>query len=851
MRFSTLLILLLFLAGQSNAQILEPVEWSFDSEYVGNDEFDLISTATIDKGWYVYSQDVSDDGPVPTTFTFEPKASRYELVGRTKEDGKFIEGYDKVFEMNVKKFKEKVVFTQRVKVKKPRATVKGFLEFMTCDDEKCLPPEEVEFKFKLTKPKGDGSVADEDDHASDSDNAIADNSTDNDSGGIDLGLGGGGLAAGGNDGILDPVSWKIKSVKKSDGVYDIFFDATIDDGWYVYSRDIEDGGPVPTSIEFEANEDLVFVGKELKESGSKMVEGQDKIFDMYLKKYAKDLRYAGTVKTDGKDQQLKGTLEFMTCDAGRCLPPELIDFEFQLSGDGSEEDLGGELLIDNDNIVTTSGELVKPNIDLDNPVNDCGEEAEESTSEKGIFNIFFLGFLGGLVALLTPCVFPMIPLTVSFFTKSNKSRTKGIMNAVTYGLFIFLIYVILSIPFHFLDSLNPEILNDISTNVYLNVAFFVIFVVFAISFFGYFEITLPSSIANRADSASNIGGLIGIFFMALTLALVSFSCTGPILGSLLAGAMSSDGGAMQLTAGMGGFGLALGIPFAIFALFPNMLQALPKSGGWLNTVKVVLGFVELALAVKFLSNADLVKEWGILKREVFFALWIIIGLGLAAYLFGLIRFPHDSKGAKIGLPRIGFGALVLAFVIYLLPGLSKNNDYANRSLLSGFPPPLFYSIYDKKSNCPLDLECYKDYDQGMAYAKSVNKPVLLDFTGWACVNCRKMEENVWVKPEIFKKLNEDFVLISLYVDDKKDLPKEEQTLYKTSYGQTKKIKRKGDKWATFQTENFKNNSQPYYAIISPDEKLLNRPVGYKPNVKEYSDFLECGLNAFKGMAASF
>ena len=844
-------ILLTIATFQLTAQIEEPVTWEFETKYIGNGEFDLISTAIVDKGWYIYSQDLSDDGPVPTTFTFKP-GSRYQLVGRTNEDGKFIEGFDAIFDMNVKKFKEKATFTQRVKLLKPYTSIKGELEFMTCDDEKCLPPETVEFKFKAKIPKDEPSQSATTNNSSSS--AVtatandATSSTETVANTEELENADFGINIGGTDdeaaqsGILDPVKWTMRQVQDKDDptIFQLIWEAKIDDGWYVYSRDIEEGGPVPTTFDFDENEDVEFLQKDLKEIGSNVKEGQDKIFDMYLKKYSKDLTYITRVKAKKPNAELSGSFEFMTCDHSRCLPPEFNEFVFDFS-QGDKEIYIGEAGGDE---TSASLKYKIPTVDLKDPLNDCGEEKVD-TSEKGIFSIFFLGFLGGLVALLTPCVFPMIPLTVSFFTKSNKSRAKGIFNAILYGAFIFIIYLLLSVPFHLMDSIDPEILNKISTSVPLNVAFFIIFVVFAISFFGYFEITLPSSLANKADSASNIGGLIGIFFMALTLALVSFSCTGPILGSLLAGALTSDGGAWQLSAGMGGFGLALGIPFALFALFPRMLDNLPRSGGWLNTVKVVLGFVELALAIKFLSNADLVKEWGILKREVFFALWIIIGIGLTLYLFGLIHFPHDSKGQKIGFPRIATGVLVLAFVVYLIPGLSSNDKYANRALLSGFPPPLFYSVYEKASNCPLDLPCYKDYEEGLAYAKSVNKPILVDFTGWACVNCRKMEENVWVKPEIFEKLNEEFVLISLYVDDKKDLPEEEkETITLNSTKKQKKIRIKGDKWSTLQTETFNNNSQPYYAIISPDELLLNNPVGYKPDVSDYNSFLECGLNAF-------
>jgi len=821
---------------------------------LGNGEFDLIFTANVEKGWYIYSQNLEDGGPVPTTFEFEPRKSRYSLVGNTKEEGEFIEGFDKLFEMQVKKFKGEVDFTQRVKLAKKGAKVSGYLTFMTCNDEKCLPPEDVDFNYVLkvgkstankssksetstianskivkeninnTSPKSDGK----------NEEAEKDNSIVSDDGGLMV------ASAQKDQGILDPVNWSMRSLKTGENTFDLFFDAKIEDGWYIYSQDVDEGGPVPTGIEFNENKNVTFLSEKPVETSKHAKEGFDKLFDMNIKKFAKAVEYKISIKVKGEKEKLAGYLTFMTCDDEKCLPPEDVDFEFDLSKEETI-DLGfipaGELPLN----AGKGGKYKIESIDVNNPINDCG--VKEEKEGKGIWSIFILGFLGGLVALLTPCVFPMIPLTVSYFTKGSDKKQKGIFNALLYGLFIFLIYVVFSLPFHVFDSIAPDIFNQISTNVWLNIAFFVIFVVFAISFFGYFEITLPSSIANKADSASNIGGLIGIFFMALTLALVSFSCTGPILGSLLAGALSTDGGAMQLTAGMGGFGLALGIPFAVFALFPGMLGSLPKSGGWLNTVKVVLGFVELALAVKFLSNADLVKNWGLLPREIFFGLWILIGIGLAAYLFGLIKFPHDSPIKKLSFPRIGFGVLTVAFVIYLLPGLT-NSKLANRQLLSGFPPPLFYSLYDKQSNCPLELNCYKDYEQGLAYAKKVNKPILLDFTGWACVNCRKMEENVWVKPEIFDKLNEEFVLISLYVDDKKQLPKEKVHEFVSSKGRKQKIDTKGEIWATMQTETFVNNSQPYYAVLSPDELLLNSPVGYKPDVTEYSNFLECGLDAF-------
>ncbi len=495
-------------------------------------------------------------------------------------------------------------------------------------------------------------------------------------------------------------------------------------------------------------------------------------------------------------------------------------------------------------------QMLVPSINLKNPLTDCGANSSTATTDtagKGLLTLFFLGFLGGLVALITPCVFPMIPLTVSFFTKKAGSRKKGIKNAFLYGFFIFLIYVLLSLPFHFLDSLNPAILNNISTNVYLNVIFFIVFVVFALSFFGLFEITLPSSISNRADSKSGSKNLLGIFFMALTLAIVSFSCTGPILGTLLAGSLSGDGGAMQLTSGMAGFGLALALPFALFALFPHWLNSLPKSGGWLSSVKVVLGFLELALALKFLSNADLVMHWGFLKREIFIGLWVIISALLALYLFNVIKFKHDGPINRISKIRLALGLLVTAFTIYLLPGVT-NTKYANLSLISGFPPPLWYSIYSKNNTCILNLNCTHSYEEGLRMAREQNKPMLIDFTGFACVNCRKMEENVWSQTEIYNTMKENFIVVSLYVDDKKELPLAEQFTYRSRDGQEKEIKTVGDKWATFETENFGSNAQPLYAIVNEKQQLLTHPLGYantKQLEQEYLQWLRCGIEAAK------
>ena len=493
---------------------------------------------------------------------------------------------------------------------------------------------------------------------------------------------------------------------------------------------------------------------------------------------------------------------------------------------------------------TSSNRILVPSINVEKPLTDIKTSSSLVKDEKkstGLLAIFFLGFLGGLASLIMPCIFPMIPLTVSFFTKKAQSKKVGIRNAFLYGFFIFLIYILITVPFHIFDKLNPNIFNGISTNVILNVIFFVVFVIFALSFFGLFEITLPSGLTNSTDSKANAGTITGIFFMALTLTIVSFSCTGPIAGSLLAGAVSGPtGGAMRLTFGMAGFGAALGLPFALFAMFPEMLKSLPKSGGWLTTVKVVLGFLELAMALKFLSNADLVKHWGLLKREIFLGLWIIIFASQSLYLWGVYKFKHDSPIKKLGGMRIAFALFFTAFTIYLIPGVT-NTKYANLKLISGFPPPLYYSIYGN-GECVLNLNCSHDYEEGLKMAKEQNKAILIDFTGYACVNCRRMEEKVWSNEKVYKLLSEKFIVISLYVDDKKLLPQENRFTYTTKDGAVREIRTVGDKWSAFETENFKENSQPHYAVLNTNEELVSHPSGVA-STEEYLQWLQSSLDA--------
>ena len=631
-----------------------------------------------------------------------------------------------------------------------------------------------------------------------------------------------------------PASWEHSVEKISDSDYLIKLTVTLQEGYSIYSQYAveEDGFAPQTYFEFKNQEgNYKLIGK-TSEPDSK--PKYDKLFDENVRKFKDNAIFSQLISLINPDFNLVViTAEYQTCNDERCI---LGDDTFKFNLDGSK--LEEETINIDDRSQKLSDEL-KLN------VTGWDKYEKQDIEKKSNFSIFILGFLGGLIALLTPCVFPMIPLTVSFFTKSSGDSKKGLFNSILYGFFIFLIYILLSIPFHLLDSLDPGILNNISTNVTLNIIFFIIFIAFAFSFFGYFELTLPQSWSAAMDSRANkIGGFIGVFFMALTLAIVSFSCTGPILGTLLGSSLTSDVGAMQLTMGMSGFGLALALPFTLFAMFPKWLNSLPKSGGWLNTVKVVLGFIELALALKFLSNADLVEHWGLLKREIFIGLWIIIGIGLILYLFGKIKFPHDGPLQKIGKGRITTSILVIAFVIYLIPGVT-NTKYANLKLLSGFPPPMFYSIHEKASECPLDLNCSKDWQEGLAKAKAENKPILLDFTGWACVNCRKMEEQVWSTSEVYDILSEQYVIISLYVDDKKELPEAEQFDYLRINGTVKKIETIGDKWGTLQTINFQNNSQPYYVLLNHDLKLLNTTNAYEPNPDAYFEWLNIGLQNFK------
>lgn len=664
--------------------------------------------------------------------------------------------------------------------------------------------------------------------------------------------------------IQKPVKWSF-AIEQKDGDKNatLVLKAKIDKGWHVYAQDIAAGGPIPTSFKYDPDARYSLNGKT---SEPKAEEVFDPNFDMKVKYFGEEAIFRQKIVLKSAEAfTINGSLEFMVCNDNMCLPPDVVEFEIPVKGKAAETtakttDTAPANSIPSDTVSTSSdtasagvspainppavqGSIPEPSGDRGVLEPGCGSGEGEAHTDKSYLGIFIAGVIGGFLALLTPCVFPMIPLTVSFFTKRSPNRKKGIANAVIYGISIILIYV--SLGFLVTVTLGSDALNAMASNAFFNLAFFVIFFIFALSFFGAFELTLPASWVNKADQASDRGGLPGIFFMAFTLSLVSFSCTGPIIGTLLVEAARGSSYLGPIM-GMTGFSLALALPFALFAAFPGWLNTLPKSGGWLNSVKVVLGFLELALALKFLSNVDLAYHWGLLKREVFIALWIAIFGLMGLYLLGKLKFSHDSELPYLGTARLIFAIITLTFTVYLIPGLWG----APLRIISGFPPPEFYKEWitsrtagggSHAGSCPHNLNCFHDYEEGMAYARQTGKPVMIDFTGWSCVNCRKMEDNVWSQPEILKILSDDYVLISLYVDDKTPLPEVQQ--YVSNFS-GKKIKTTGNKWSDMQARIYESNSQPYYCLLDHQGKLLALPRGYTPDAGEYKRFLEEGLCRF-------
>ena len=652
--------------------------------------------------------------------------------------------------------------------------------------------------------------------------------------------------------VKDPVKFQLKINELKNNEYEAVLTAHLEKNWHIYSKDIPEDSGIPTEMKV-SGKNIELIGK-VTEVGKKEDEFSE-AFGVRIVYYSNSVAFKQKfkLKNPAQPSNVIAEITYQTCDDRVCLAPNTLEFEQNIAGKNSEsaEIPSQEVIKEESTAVSKSTNETKSiensikveSLDAKNPLTDCGFSAQEENSDD--FWIFILGFVGGLLALLTPCVFPMIPLTVSFFTKGTDNKTKGKRDAMLYGFFIFVIFVALSLPFHIIDGVSGNIFNEISTNIWLNLFFFAVFLFFALSFFGFYEITLPSWIANKSSKAEQAGGLVGIFFMALTLVIVSFSCTGPILGSLLGSVVTGASDvALLLTYALAGFGLAWAVIFGLLALFPQALQSLPKSGAWMNTIKVVLGFIELALALKFLSKADLVSKTFLLKRELFIGIWILITIGLTLYLFGKIRFPHDNKNEKISTPRKIFGIAGIGLLIYLIQGLFPS-ERPKLKLLSGILPPINVSYLHNEKDGFLGIHPIHDYFDAIKTAQKENKPVLIDFTGYGCENCRKMEEFVWTEPDILELLQNEVILASVYIDDKELLPENEQTSIDMGAGQKKKIKTIGDKWSMFQQVNFNNNSQPHYVLVTPDGKVINKPVsGYMPK-DDFKKFLDCGINYYK------
>jgi thiol:disulfide interchange protein len=633
---------------------------------------------------------------------------------------------------------------------------------------------------------------------------------------------------------VEPVKWTTSVEKISETEYKLIAKATISAGWHLYAQNVPENGPVATSFTYDdSNNNFKIIGNTTEEVGQTL---QDPVFGKTIKSFIKEAVFEQTIEFNSTAKTINGFVEFMAGTTTKNLPAKEVELEFKILESGALA-----AVPDSDSKTTKH-----------TTVENKAASTDKNTSEKDLWTIFLLSFFSGFAALLTPCVFPMIPMTVSFFTKQSKTKAEGIRKAIFYGISIIAIYIFLGAVVTW--TFGADSLNALSTNVWFNVFFFILLLVFAFSFLGAFEIMLPNSLANKVDNQADKGGVIGILFMALALAIVSFSCTGPIVGTLLVEAASRGGIAPFI--GMFGFSLALALPFTLFAAFPGWMNSLPKSGGWLNTVKVFLGFLELALAFKFLSNADLVLQLHWLERETFLAIWIGIFSTLALYLFGKIQLPHDSPISHISVGRLSLGIIVLSFTIYLIPGIWG----APLKMISGFPPPLNYSempngigggassANSAEANLPEGAELgphkivtFTNYDDGMAYAKKIGKPAMIDFTGHACVNCRKMEDQVWSDEMVKKILKEDVVLISLYVDDKRKLPKNEQLISKIN---GKEIKYIGQKWSEFQTLTYKTNAQPLYVLVDHNGNQLNEPTAYNPDIMEYLNWLKKGINNF-------
>ena len=907
MRTSIFSLLFVLAAITGQAQQLNPVSWKIDINQLAGDNYELTFRADIDKGWNVYSQFTSDDGPVPTEINYD--SDGFEKIGLGVETGHKKEGYDKLFKTDVVKFldDQPFIIKQKIKVAPGTESIVGYLTYMTCDAKQCLPPTDIDFdlavpaakslptsetkteqpvKKAIEAPKNEtvnkiekaattvkektkaaaGSITAK---ATEVKTQIAEKVETTKKPEIKKVDASANIStAPKTESVLDtsgdpipkePVKWRFEMAETANGEYELKYIADIVDKWNVYSQFTSDDGPMPTTITYEVNEGVKLLGDATEEGHRK--EGPDPLFDnVNVIKFLDDEPFIITQKLKGsKDSKLKGYLTYMTCDATQCLPPQDVDFEVDFANN-----YFGLLKPKQAESTTAAINVVGDNVDqripaitasVANPMRDCGGDKK---ADNDLSRSFILGFLGGLLALLTPCVFPMIPLTVSYFTKDTKRS--GLTNGLIYGASIMVIYVAMGL---FITAVfGEEALNQLSTSAIANTLFFLIFIFFAFSFFGYYEITLPSSWTTKTDAVADKGGILGIFFMAFTLALVSFSCTGPIIGSaLVSSATSKLGPAVVMT----GFSLALALPFGLFAAFPSWLNSLPRSGGWMTSVKVVLGFLELAFAFKFLSVADLTSNWGFLKYELFLGIWVLLAAAQTLYLFGKIKFPHDSPITKLSPIRKALAIGSLLLTVYLASGFFINKDnpssYVPKAITSGIAPPANYNFflpeakadpvikskYPSYTICANDIPCFKDYYEGLNYAKEVDKPVFIDFTGHGCVNCRKTEEFIWVDSEVQRKLSEEYVLVSLYVDDRKKLEKTYQSVRIDPNGKNYKLRTVGSMWADFQIVNFNEISQPLYVLMSNEEQVVSNTRGYQEGISEYNAYLDCGLDAISSL----
>ncbi len=638
--------------------------------------------------------------------------------------------------------------------------------------------------------------------------------------------------------IQEPVKFKSELKNLQAGEAEVIFTGTIDKGWHVYSTELGEGGPISATFNVEEISGAELAGK-LEPVGEE-IAAFDKLFEMKVRYFANSVQFTQKLKLTGSAYKIVGYLEYGACNDENCLPPTQVPFSFSGKAEGvaASETVQTEEAVVAGGADGTAGTTVSENeaADLWKPVVNELQALGETTSQEDMswVYIFITGFIGGLLALFTPCVWPIIPMTVSFFLKRSKDKKKGIRDAWTYGASIVVIYVTLGLLVTGLFGANA--LNSLSTNALFNIFFFLMLVVFAASFFGAFEITLPSKWSNAVDSkAEKTGGLLSIFLMAFTLSLVSFSCTGPIIGFLLV-QVSTTGNMIAPAIGMLGFALALALPFTLFALFPSWLKSMPKSGGWMNVIKVTLGFLELAFALKFLSVADLAYGWRILDRETFLALWIVLFALLGLYLLGKIKFPHDDDDTKVSVPRFFMALCSLAFAVYMLPGLWG----APLKAVSAFAPPMQtqdFNLYNNEVHAKFD-----DYELGMEYARQHGKPVMLDFTGYGCVNCRKMELAVWTDPKISDIINNDYVLITLYVDNKTPLPSPVRIV---ENGTERTLRTVGDKWSYLQRVKFGANTQPFYMLINNEGEPLNKSYSYDESISKYIEFLQTGLENYK------